>query len=373
MASFNLKKYSSVLIVIGAFLIISWLYAYPALSGKELSAGDNVSWKGMSHEAKQEFDKTGKEVLWTNSMFCGMPTYTFFLGKTDNYVYHIQTGIEKILPKPGYFIFISMICFFLLMQALGANHWLSAIGAVAYAFASYNPIIIAAGHETKMLAIGYMPGVIAGIIRMYRGRWLIGAAITGITFALMVSTQHFQIIYYLLIILLGLGVTLLVMAVKEQKIGRFFLATGLTIVVMAIAAGPSMPPTLLSLEYSKSTMRGGQSELTIGHDKDKKTGGLDKEYAFRWSNGIGETFSMLVPYLYGGASGEDASHAPATSEAVGGQAEQIPTYWGPQPFLSGPVYLGAVICFLFVLGLMVIRSPHKWWIAIVSLLAAAGR
>lgn len=369
MSTHNNKKYLPYLLIIGAFFIIALLYAYPVLSGKELSQGDNIAWKGMSHEAKQEYERTGKPVLWSNSMFGGMPTYTYYLGRTANYVYFIEEALEKVLPKPAYFFFISMLCFFLLMRVLGINRWLAGIGAIAYAFSTYNPEIIIAGHDTKMLSIAYMPGVIAGIILIYRGRYVAGMALAGITFALMFSMQHFQMVMYLGIILIGLIITLLVQAVKEGRVKQFAIATALTIVTMALGAGPSMPPFLTSLEYSKMTMRGGKSELTFNHDKDKKSGGLDKEYAFRWSSGIGETFTMLVPYLYGGSSGEDASHAPATSEAIGGQAEQLPMYWGDQPFLSGPVYFGAVICFLFVLGLLVIRSVHKWWMAIVCLLA----
>ncbi len=369
MADFNFKKYLPHLIVIAAFAGLSWLYAYPALSGKELTQGDNVSWKGMSHEAKQEFEKTGEPVLWTNSMFGGMPTYTFYLGKTANYIYKLESAIEAVFPKPGHFFFIAMVCFFLLMRALGVNRWLAGIGAVAYAFSTYNPIIIAAGHDTKMMSLAYMPGVIAGILHIYRGRWLAGAALAGITFALMFSMQHFQIVVYMGIILIGLVIGLFVIALREKKLNQFFISSAITLAVLAIGAGPSLPPFLTSLEYAKVTMRGGKSELTLNHDESKKSGGLDKDYAFRWSNGIGETFCILVPYLYGGGSGEDASRMPATSEATGVSEGSLPSYWGPQPFLSGPVYFGAAICFLAILGLIVIRSPHKWWMAAVSLLA----
>lgn len=369
MASFNIKKYTPYLVIVGLLFLFALVYAFPALSGKELAAGDNISWQGMSHEAAQEHARTGEPVLWSNSMFGGMPTYTFYLGKTANYVGFIESSIQTILLKPAYFFFIAMLSFFILMNVLGVNRWLSAIGALAYAFSTYNPIIIAAGHDTKMLSLGYMPAVLAGILLIYRSRWLAGMALAGISFALMFQNQHVQILFYMFIILLAMGIGLLYVAIKEGKIKNFILASILSIVALGLGAGPSMPAFLSTLEYSKLSMRGGTSELTFGHDKDKKTGGLDKDYAFRWSNSIGETFCILVPYLYGGGSGEDASHAPATSDAIGGRAEQLPTYWGPQPFLSGPVYFGAIICFLFVLGLMVIRSPHKWWIAAVSALA----
>jgi hypothetical protein len=369
MASFNTKKYLPFLIILGAFFLIALFFSFPALTGKVLTQGDNISWKGMSHEASEEYAKTGEPVLWSNSMFGGMPTYTFFVGKTANYISYIETTIQAILPKPAYFFFIAMVCAFLLMRVLGVNRWLAGIGAIAYAFSTYNPVIISAGHETKMLAMGYMPGVMAGILLIYRGRWLAGMATAGILFALMFQNQHFQIVMYMGIMLIGMFFCLLYLAIREGWIKRFLIATLLTGVTLGLGAGPSLPLFMSSLEYSKHTMRGGQSELTINHDPAKKSGGLDKDYAFRWSSGIGETFCLLVPYLYGGASGEDASHAPATAEATGGQADRLPTYWGPQISLSGPVYFGAVICFLFVLGMLVIRSPHKWWMAAVSLLA----
>ncbi len=369
MASFNFRKYVPHLIILAAFFVIALLYAYPALSGKELAQGDNISWKGMSREASLEFERTGEPVLWTNSMFGGMPTYTFFIGKTANYIGYIEVFIQKVMPKPAYFFFIAMACFYFLMRVLGVNRWLAAIGSIAYAFSSYNPIIITAGHDTKMLSMAYMPGVMAGILMIYQGKWLSGMALAGVLFALMFQNQHFQIVMYLGIMLLGLVICLLVIAVREGRVKQFAIASALSLLTLGLGAGPSLPQFLTSFEYAKVTMRGGRSELTLNHDPSKKSGGLDKEYAFRWSNGIGETFCLLVPYLYGGGSGEDASHAPATYEATGERADRLPTYWGPQPFLSGPVYFGAAVCFLFVLGLLVVRSPHKWWIAGVSALA----
>ncbi len=379
MASFNYKKYLPHLLIIGAFLIISWMYAYPALSGKELAQGDNISWKGMSHEATVEYERTGKPVLWSNSMFGGMPTYTFYMGRTANYVAYIEQAIQAILPKPAYFFFIAMLGFYLLMQVLGINRWLSAIGAFAYAFATYNPGIIAAGHDTKMLSMGYLPGVLAGIMLIYRGRWLPGMALTGITFALMFQNQHVQILFYMGIILLGLACGLLYIAVKEGKLKQFVIASALTLVTLALGASPTLPQFLSTLEYSKMSTRGGHSELTLNHDKNKTTGGLDKDYAFMWSNSPGETFCLLVPGLYGGSSSEPAGTSSNTYERLTSlgvpeeSAEQfvahLPLYWGPQRFLAGPFYIGAAICFLFMLGMLVVRSPHKWWIAALCFLA----
>ncbi len=364
--SIDFKKLQTDIIAVVAFAVISLLYCLPQLQGKKLSQHDNISWQGMSHEVMAYHDSTGKDVLWSNSMFGGMPTYTSYVAaKNTNYVGDVQTILQAI-GKPAYFFFIAMVCFYILMRVLGVNKWLGMIGAFAYAFSSYNAIIISVGHETKMLTMGYIPAAIAGLYLIYKEKWLTGAALWGITISLIIANNHFQVIYYYLFIFVCFGAVMFYIGIKENKIKEFFISSVIAVVVGLIGAGPAMPSILPTNEYAKATMRGGSSELA-GHDK-KTNGGLDKEYAFRWSNGIGETFCIMIPYLYGGSSGEAADKAPKTNEMTGGRADKLPLYWGPQPFISGPVYFGAVICFLFVLGLMVVRSPHKWWILAASLL-----
>jgi len=361
---FDLKKYKSDLFIIVGFALLSLVYCFPQLQGKKLNQHDNISWQGMSHEAKAYHEATGQDVLWSNSMFGGMPTYTTYVGASNtNYPGYIQTVLQAV-GKPAYFFFIAMICFYLLMRVLNVNKWLGMIGAIAYAFSTYNAIIISVGHETKMLTMGYLPAALAGLYLVYKERWLTGAALLGISFALIFGNNHFQVIYYSFIMFGCFGLVMLFIAVKEGKLKQFFISSAIAAVTMAVGIGPSMTSLLTTSEYAKETMRGGGSELS-GHDK-KENGGLDKEYAFRWSNGIGETFCVMIPYLYGGSSSEKADKAPKTLEAIGGGAEQLPLYWGPQPFLSGPVYFGAIVCFLFVLGLFTVRSAHKWWIVAAS-------
>lgn len=364
--SFDFNKYKQDLIVIAGLAILSLAFCFPQLQGKKLNQHDNISWQGMAHEAMTYHEATGKDVLWSNSMFGGMPTYTTYIGAGNtNYVAFVQTVLQAI-GKPAYFFFIAMLCFYLLMRVLNINRWLGMIGAIAYAFSSYNAIIISVGHETKMLTMGYLPAAMAGLFLVYREKWLTGAALLGVTFTLIFSNNHFQVIYYSFIMFACFGVAMLIVAIKNGKIKEFLISSAIAAGAIALGVGPSMPSLLTTAEYAKETMRGGGSELS-GHDK-KTNGGLDKEYAFRWSNGIGETFCLMIPYLYGGSSGEKASKAPKTSEAIGGAAEQLPLYWGPQPFISGPVYFGAVVCFLFVLGLMSVRSAHRWWILAASLI-----
>lgn len=360
----DLKKFKQDIFIIVGFALLALLYCYPQLQGKKLNQHDNISWQGMAQEAKSYHETTGKDALWSNSMFGGMPTYTTYVGATNtNYTGYVQTVLQSV-GKPAYFFFIAMVCFYLLMRVLNINKWLSMVGAIAYAFSTYNAIIISVGHETKMLTMGYLPAAMAGLYLVYREKWLTGAAVLGLSFALIFSNNHFQVIYYSFIMFGFFGLVMLYVAIKEGRLKQFFISSGIAAITMAAGIGPSMPSLLTTAEYAKETMRGGASELS-GHDK-KENGGLDKEYAFRWSNGIGETFCLMIPYLYGGSSGEAAEKAPKTLEAIGGGADQLPLYWGPQPFLSGPVYFGAIVCFLFVLGIFAVRSPHKWWIIAAS-------
>ncbi|MBL7691333.1 MAG: YfhO family protein [Flavipsychrobacter sp.] len=360
----DLKKFKQDILVIVGFALLALLYCYPQLQGKKLNQHDNISWQGMAQEAKSYHETTGKDALWSNSMFGGMPTYTTYVGAANtNYTGYVQTVLQSV-GKPAYFFFIAMVCFYLLMRVLNINKWLSMVGAIAYAFSTYNAIIISVGHETKMLTMGYLPAAMAGLYLVYREKWLTGAAVLGLSFALIFSNNHFQVIYYSFIMFGFFGLVMLYVAIKEGRLKQFFISSGIAAITMAAGIGPSMPSLLTTAEYAKETMRGGASELS-GHDK-KENGGLDKEYAFRWSNGIGETFCLMIPYLYGGSSGEAAEKAPKTLEAIGGGADQLPLYWGPQPFLSGPVYFGAIVCFLFVLGIFAVRSPHKWWIIAAS-------
>ncbi|OSZ78568.1 hypothetical protein CAP35_10050 [Chitinophagaceae bacterium IBVUCB1] len=366
---FDFKKFTPHLIIIGIFAALAFIFSYPQLQGKVLNQHDTMSWKAMSQEGREHFEKTGENVLWSNSMFGGMPTYTYYVPKNNNYVYYVQGAIMGIMGKPAGFLFLAMLCFYILMSCLKVDRWLGLAGSIAFAFSSYNLVIIGAGHETKMLAIAYMPAVVAGLLYIYNSDWWKGIPLLGLSLALMITSAHYQVVYYTIIIVLALVIGMLFIAIKNGTIKNFLISSVISLVVAVVALGPGLQFVMSTMEYNKTTMRGGQSELTfVKHDQDKKTGGLDKEYAFRWSNGIGETLCLMIPYLYGGSNGEPADVAPATSELVGEQAGQL-MYWGPQPFLSGPVYFGAIICFLFVLGLMIVRSPHKWWIFGASLLS----
>ena len=232
----SFKSYLPTLWIVLGFLIISVLFCYPAIDGKVLYQHDNISWKSMAHEGMQWHEKTGEQVLWSNSMFGGMPTYTHYVAKSNNHTALIQTALTSVLSKPIYFFFFAMLCFFILMQTLGINKWLGAIGSIAFAFSAYNPQIIAAGHETKMLSIAYLPLLLSGFLLIYRGVYKWGIPAFLIAMALLFANAHYQIIYYAFIVL-GIGaVGVLVQAVKEKTLASFvkgsLMILGLTLVTI---------------------------------------------------------------------------------------------------------------------------------------------
>ena len=357
------------LIAIVIMIAVAFIYSYPALQGNKLAAGDTIHWMGMSEEARAWYEKTGENPMWSNSMFGGMPTVTHYMRGKTNLIYPIQEALTDMLPLPVPFFLLAMISFYILMMSWRVNRWIAIAGAVAFAFASYNLQIIAAGHNTKMFSIGYMPLVLAGMHWIYNRKYLIGAGAALVGLALMISNAMYQIDYYLMFILVGFGIGYFVQAIKENTLKDFAISTAIMIVVGLVAVGPSLDQLMLTKEYTTTTMRGGQSELTLDKGAKKSDGGLDKEYAFQWSQAIGETFTLLVPNLYGGGSRTDVGTSSSTYEAVSSlageqSAEQFSknasTYWGPQPFLSGPVYFGAILIFLMVLGLFLIDNRLKW-------------
>jgi hypothetical protein len=381
--SFFKKNASYIWIIIG-FLLVSIIYCLPQFQGKTINMHDGVSWESTSQEPRMYEDSTGIKPLWSNAMFGGMPTYTHYLTGVKNYILKFQTTIGKVIPIPTFLFFFAMLGFFVLSCSLKINKWIGAIGAIAYAFATYNLGIVASGHVTKMFSIAEMPGVLAGFIMIYNGRRLSGAALF---FTLMVSVSHYQMVYYTVIMLFIAGIGIAINELRNGRLNNLLIGTAIAILTGVLSLGPSLPIILLTKEYAQYTMRGGGSELKQLKSSDtKKEGGLDVEYAFRWSNGIGETFCLIVPQLYGGGGGQnigtDSKLFKTLTEAGLPEAsaeqfvENAPTYWGSQPFLAGPVYFGAIICFLFVLGMMIIRSPHKWWIlatCVIAILMSLGR
>lgn len=376
------KKFLPHLIAIGVFLIVAIIYCAPALQGKVLQPHDILGWKGMAQQSFEFKEKYGHFPLWSNSMFGGMPSYTFAMEWPQIHIGYIPYLFTTLLPKPICFFFLACVTFYFLCQTLRINTVISIMAAIAYAYSTYDPVIIAVGHETKMFALDYAPGVIAGLILVFQRKFLLGTTVMAFFWGWMFSTSHLQIIYYTGIIAGLLVVVYFVQLLKEKQIITFFKALGLSAIAGVIGFCSYACIMFPLQEYSKDTMRGGQSDLkpTSAEHRDYKTkGGLDKDYAFAWSYGVGETFTTIIPRMYGGSSTEFSEYAPkktaaTLSELTGMQedqasefAKQFSAYWGDQPGTSGPIYFGSIILALTILSCFIVNRSDKWWLLIAGI------
>jgi len=368
------------IIVIVAFLVLAVLYCKPALDGKVLSQSDVIQWKGMAKESLDYKDKHGITPLWTTSMFGGMPTFQLSTESPYNYADVLPVIFTLGLPKPINVLFLAALTFYILCVVLRVNPWIGFAGAVAYAYSSYMPIILATGHDSKSVALAYLPGVIAGIVLIMRRKYLLGTALTALFLAYFIEANHLQVTYYFFLILGVMAVVFLVHCIREKEYKH--LAISAAVVLLAVVLGMSYNAMRLwtTYEYSHASNRGGKSELSPlpGQEQNRSTGGLDKDYAFQWSYGKFETLTFLAPDIMGGSSGgtlgtNSATYQQLTNIGVPAvQAENMikhwPLYWGDQSLLgtSGPVYLGVVVCFLAILGLFLIQSWHKWWLVALT-------
>ncbi len=369
------KKYIPHFVCVAAFALIALVYFYPVLSGKALYQGDIANFKGMSQEIKTFRETKHEEPLWTNSMFGGMPAYQISTLYPSNLVYKLDKLILGLLPQPANYLFLLMAGFFISGLMVGANVWVSAAVAVAFGFSSYSIIVIEAGHNSKVHAIAYFAPVLGAIIMTYNGRFLLGAALTALFLSLEIATNHLQITYYLLLTVLLLGVVKLVEMVMQGKMVDFAKGTSVLVVAAGLAVLPSITSLMATYEYGQYTMR-GKSDLSKSA---KESSGLDKDYALGWSYGVSETGTILIPNFHGGASQQDVGVKSEIADVLkeNGQpaaavkqiTKSAPTYWGDQPFTSGPVYFGAIIVFLFVLGLLALGTADRWWILAAALLS----
>jgi hypothetical protein len=372
MKNFDLKKLWPHAAAILFFALITLAYFSPLLEGKKISQSDVMIFKGMSKEITDFRKEKGQEPLWTNSMFGGMPAYQISVTYPSNLLPVFRNVLTLGIPFPASIIFLCLIGFYLLLIIFKVDPLLAAAGAVAFAFSSYFFGCIEAGHNTKGLAIAFMAPVIAGVILTYRGRVYLGASLTALCLSFEILSNHLQITYYLLIILVVLAIAEFYKALKNKQIPDFVKRSVFLGIAAMLAIGPNITNLLATAEYGKYTIR-GQSELT--EDQANKTGGLDRDYATQWSYGVGESFTLMIPNFKGGGSGaintnKDNKSAlnkvdPQFREYVG----NVDQYWGDQPFTSGPVYVSAIICFLFILGLFLLEGPLKWWLFTVTVLS----
>ncbi|MDL2257212.1 YfhO family protein [Bacteroidales bacterium OttesenSCG-928-I14] len=356
------------LIALIIFFAITSIYFAPSIfQGKTIQQSDMQRVYGMEEELLEYYEEEGGRSAWTGSMFSGMPSYHIKVyGNPPAYLKYIDMPIRSIDFMGASMILVALICFYILMCVMGVNRWLAIAGAIAYAFASYNFIIIAVGHITKMYVIAYMPLTIAGMVLLFKKKWLWGTIsfLLGVFFS--VGNHHLQITYYLMILCLFVFIGWLVNEIIKKEYSLIAKVTGIMVICVVLAILPTSNSLYANYELGQESMRGG-SELTSA-DK-KASSGLDIDYAFGWSYGKGELLTLLIPGAYGGSSGETLSKdskfykAYRALGANPGKNVQAPTYWGTQPGTSGPVYFGAIICFLFLLGMIVIKNPIKWWIA----------
>ncbi|NML40450.1 YfhO family protein [Chitinophaga sp. G-6-1-13] len=370
------------LAAIGIFILLATVYCSPVLEGKIVNQSDMMNVNGMAKEARDFYEATGEAPLWTNSMFSGMPSYVIYTGPGKNALTLVNKIVPLGLPSPVNMLFLAMISMYLLACILDFKYWIRIMGAIAFAFCSYNVILIDVGHITKMYDIALMPAVLAGIILTYRGRLIGGFGLTALATGLLIYNNHLQMIYYTLIMILILVVGAFIHAYKTQTIPQFFKASVLLAIAGVLGVLPAADNLLPVKEYTDYTMRGSKSELTLGKEdaKENKSTGLDKDYAFEWSYGIPESFTFMIPGYVGNSSGQKlgtGSHVYEQMVSLGAPAAQVeqymeqmkfPLYYGAQERgTSGPVYVGAIICFLFILSLLVVDSWQKWWLLAVTL------
>ena len=365
------------------FTIISMFYFKPVLEGKQLIGHDTESWMYMAKETI-DYNKSHDDVtLWTNSMFGGMPTYQISMTQPANLIKYVE-DIIHLYPNTVYNLMLYLIGFYILLLAFGLKPWLAIVGAIAFSFASYNFIIIAAGHNSKAITIAYMAHLIGGVFMAFGSKKIIGSLITAIFLSLAVRANHVQILYYTFFILLFFGVVEFIYSIKNKEIKSFLQSTGLVFVAAIIALGMNATSLITTYEYSQYTMRGKSNGLNI--DAQNSQHGLNKDYITQWSYGVDETMTLLIPDFKGGASGGLLTADSETGKRLKSMGVpnvdkfmkemQLPLYWGDQPGTSGPVYLGAVVILLFVLGFFLVEKRILFWLVpmiLLTLMLSWGR
>ena len=376
-----MKKFLPDLIAILAFIVISFIYFFPAITeDRILFQHDTVAGAGAGQEAKEYYERTGERTRWTNALFGGMPTYQMSpsYDSTEPLTF-VQKVYHLFLPNYVWLTFIMMLGFYILLRAFGIPAWLAGLGGIIWGFSSYFFILIAAGHIWKFITLAYIPPTIAGIVLAYRKKYLLGGIITALFLAMQILSNHVQMTYYFLFVILFMVGAFFEDAWRKKELPQFFKATGVLIVAGLIGVSINLSNLYHTYEYSKETMR-GKSELKYEGAAAKQTSsGLNRDYITQWSYGIGETFSLLVPNVKGGASVPLSRSEKAMEKAnpmYSSLYSQLTQYFGDQPMTSGPVYVGAFVLMLFILGCFIVKGPMKWALlgaTIFSILLSWGK
>lgn len=363
--------------VIGIFIAICFVYFAPAWQGKILEQGDVIRAKAGQTEIMDFKAKDGKAPLWTNAMFGGMPSYQIWVSYPKNIGTHIMWFFRTVFPNPIDTILLYLLGAYLLFNVMRVKPWLAALGAIAIAFSSYNFIYIEAGHASKAYALAFYAPVLAGILLAFRGKYLWGSAVLAMSLALELRVNHIQVTYYLFIAVLILVGIELYHAYKAKRIANFVKSISYMAGAVVIALGVNAGLLWTTYEYGQESIRGKANINTVSQKAESQ--GVNREYAYQWSQGVNESLTFLIPNAFGGGAStrldENSKVAQALTQrgvprdqAVG-FASSMPTYWGDKPFTSGPWYFGAGVLFLFVLGLFIVQNRLKWWIISATLLS----
>ena len=384
---FSAKAFFTHIPVLLVFAIISLVYFYPVLQGRALYQSDIALYKGMAKERNDYKANTGIESYWTNSAFAGMPTYQLGANYPHDYVKKLDRLI-RFLPRPADYLFLYFIGFYILMLCMKVDFRLAALGALAFGFSTYLIIILGVGHNAKAHALGYLPMVLGGIVLTFRKKYLWGFILTAVAMALEISANHYQMTYYFMLLVLLLGLVQLIYAIKDKALKHFFATVGILVLAVLLGIATNATGLMATKEYADWSTR-GTSELTINSDGSPKEAksGLDRDYITYYSYGVTESLNLFVPRLFGGSGKEELGRDSKVYEYLTDQGVS-PTqaleisglylYWGPHP-MSGPAapaYVGALIIFLFVLSLFVVKGKKKWWLlggVLLSLMLSWGK
>ena len=373
------KKFIPHLIVLGLFVITSLIYFSPVLQGKKILQSDIVQYSGMAKQLKDYRENTGTETYWTDAAFGGMPTYQLGAKYPHNYIKQLDLSL-RFLPRPADYLFLYFIGMYILLLVLKIDYKLAFLGAIAFGFSTYLIIILGVGHNAKAHAIAYMPLVISGVIITFRGRYVWGFLLTSIAMALELVANHFQMTYYLLFIVVCIGVAYLVDAYKKQLLEQYAKAVVVMTLGVIVALGMNASNLMATKEYADTSTR-GKSELTIQPDGSPKemSNGLDYDYITEYSYGIIESFNLFIPRFMGGGSGDALPNDSKTIDEIlklGASPQeandilnQLPAYWGDQPIVAAPAYIGAIVIFLAVLALFLVNGRLKWWVTAAFILS----
>ena len=378
--SFSFKRLLPHILVLIGFVALSLAYFSPVLQGKKINQSDIMHYIGMAQQQKEFAKETGEETYWTNSAFGGMPTYQLGAKYPHNYIKKLDLTL-RFLPRPADYLFLYFIGFYILLLSLKVDYKLAALGSLAFGFSTYLIIILGVGHNSKAHAIAYMPMVLAGIILTFRKKYILGFLLTIVALGLEIVANHFQMTYYLLLLVIVLGLAYLIDAYRKKELPHFFKSIGLLSVAAVIAVGLNATNIMATQEYVKESSR-GKSELTIlsnGQPKNEVTSGLSRDYITEYSYGFLESFNLYIPKFMGGGNMEDVGKDSETYKAyinLGASpidaleaSRNAPMYWGDQTIVEAPAYVGAVIIFLFVLGLFLVKGRLKWWLVGGTLLS----